>query len=518
MARDFKIGTTTPSSIKVGTSAVNLVKFSNEGYVWARPIGTITYTKDENIKSVSVSRLGKCGDSASSSGSSSTNTLSSWARYGDYLTFTATVADTSNTTETQTTTGYQTTSEPVTEYRTISEDISDSRTVKTRPRETRSTSWGISQTSSTTGSTYESGAGSWYIAFNGNGANVGYMDNLYGTTNTRRDGTYTQPTIRYGTHYADQYQDHDHYSYQSNSGTRYYYQKCSGTRYYYQSRTVYQDRTKTRTYAIKEWSGAASGTSASASVYNITANTTVGVTGKYTDTYTDWADYDYGSWSTYKTADDLGQWITYDTKDEWVGWKETGTDDNNYSGWNESSGWDSWGDWQNNGSAYNNNDWGGWYTTGYNAITLPEPVYALYYHQFDYWSMGSTSGAAVSAGETYSSGTTTAYAHWSNRGLVGNSSRVKLSESSDVVDNVYLYLYAGGFEITASYLELWNTSGCITSLMNTTLTTIKAGRSKTFYNWSGDWPGSSMMDTAWARVKISTTSGTTAWIYLPTSF
>lgn len=236
MARDFKITGVTPSSITVGTDTVNLVEFSDQGVIWARPLSSLSVTKDSNIKSVSISKTSQTGATDSATQTAATASYSDWLKYGDSVTFTATPADNAVTRETQTVTGTRTTSEAISDSKTTSEGISDSRTttgpisdsqtVKTDTtgyqtvtsattcyRTVKGTtggevgyqttsSWGDWDSRTVSSSTYHTGTGSWSVSFNGNGASYGSTSSVSGSSNTREDGTHYSSQKYRGTRYS----------------------------------------------------------------------------------------------------------------------------------------------------------------------------------------------------------------------------------------------------------------------------------------------------------------------------
>lgn len=586
--RDFTIGGVRPSAITIGNSQVNTVEFSNQGVVWARPLSTLSVTKDANIKNITISKTSLTGATDSVTVTNATATYSDWLNYGDNVTFTATPADNAVTRETQTVTGTRTTSEAISDSRTTSEGISDSRTTTGPISDTQTVTSGTTGyqtvTSATTGyqtvtsgttgyqtvtsgvtdyrtetsGTYQTGSGSWSISFNANGAPYGSTSSVSGSSNTRRDGTHysyqsrsgtrysyqSRPGTHYsyqsrpGTHYSYQSRPGTHYSYQSRTGTRtynqsrtgtrYYDQSRSGTRYYDQSRDVYQERNKTRAFSLDAWSGAVSGSTTSVTLTNaILDSISESVSGKYSDSYSAWSDYDYGDWQTDATRDDWGdwttdqtrdswgEWTTNSTSDSWNAWTETGSEDKDWGSWSEYSSEDgNWGSWSEYSSADGNwgswseyssdtswggwseykaedGNWGGWYTASYNAITLPSSGYRRPLYQFDYWSMGSTSGAAVSPGSSYSGGTTTAYAHWSEDPNFTSSSVVRIYEDTEAggISGVYADLYrkGSGSSVSLQTFGFYSVDGTLVAswcpAKNSRSISMAPGASRTVSTW-----------------------------------
>ena len=473
MAREFKVGGTRPSSIKVGTSVVNLVKFSNEGYVWAKPLTMACYINDSGIKNVSISRSGVCGDSASSTLTASSNTLAGWLRYNDNLTFAATLADPKNKRETRTINGAKTETVDVTDSQTLTTPTSDSRTVteqidtgyqtvyKRTDRDTQTTGWNVYENSSRIYDNRNAVASTYTVYFHGNGSNYQHGQPAAKQGNIYQPQSRTIATQRYYYHtsYQERYRTVDSNQsrpkyinyYQSRSGTIYTYQSRSGKRMDTYSRKVYQERTKTTTYSMDTWDGDLATSSSTASLTGITKDIAVSVNSTSSDSYTSWADYDYGSWTltgqttdwgewkTDSTRTDWGDWVTNSTEEWWGDWTEYSETVHDWGGWSEYSGsdgsWSGWydvgspGDWWNNGSQWNE------------TISLAGAYVRFFYH-FDYWSMGSTSGAAIPAGGSYSGGTTTAYAHWSEDEWIHNSTELLYTEDSTTgeIDGLTLYV------------------------------------------------------------------------------
>lgn len=252
---------------------------------------------------------------------------------------------------------------------------------------------------------------------------------------------------------------------------------------------------------MDSWTGAVTGSTASVTLNNAIADLiSETAAGSYSDSYSAWSDYDYGEWQTDATRDDWGEWTIVDTRDSWGewttnstsdswnGWTETGSEDKDWGTWSEYSSEDKdsgswteyssevkdWGDWSEYDSSYDASwtevsawdSWSGsWYTTSYNAITLPSNGFRRPLYQFDYWSMGSTSGAAVSPGNSYSGGTTTAYAHWSEDPNFTSSSRVRIYEDTEAggITGVYADLYrkGSGSSVTLLTFDFYNSSGTL---------------------------------------------------------
>lgn len=496
-ARDFKINGVTPSAITVGGSTVNLVSFSNQGYVWARPLSTFSVARDSNIKSISISKTSVTAATDSASTTDSSKAYSNWLLYGDSVTVTATKKDT----------------EQAPDYRTLAWDSSPRPSTRTIDNGTTygtnttsraiDTSWTTSTSrENTNGSNNDSRtetdsgtdsrtvtSGGYTLSFNGNGNEYGSQSSINGSQYQPQIGD--KQYTKYGTKVYSQPGTVHHYK----KGTHYDYYRRDGTNKIDQSRDVYQSRTLTTTYSVSGWSGSASSSTDTVTITAYSDSISESVTGSNSTSASEWSTYDYGSWHDYNYWTDWGDWYLTGSEDVWNSSEESGYP---WTEWNTNTG--SWSyirtdwtgprnyigtvNWRNNGSAYNG------------SITIPSCNYIRRYYNFDYWSIGSTSGAAKWPGDSYDSGTSTAYVHWSENAWVSNSSRILVYEDTSSgtfeLDLELKNRKSGGDwynTIIPTRITVYTSSGSVlfdgrpSGWSSGSYTPVGGGQTKYVYNW-----------------------------------
>ena len=407
MSRDFRIGTSTPSSITVGGSTCDLVKIGND-YVWARPLSnnTIQVQTDSNISSATFQAMHVTGDSFTNTMVPGiTVNLSSGCKFNDNFHLTVTVPDNYYDNWEYRDVVVSTSSTPVTTKDT------DNPQYKAQDNETRTVDGGYRYFHQNTPQYDQETTDTErkYLYFDANTSAGGSgLGNVYSPQN----GPYR--TIKY---------KHVRYRDDTYRVPQKLVQHRSVTDVHYRNKTVtttvttyaHQRRRKKHTFSpFWKWANSSSGPWTDVSGNTLDFTSVQGDKYIMTNTGTsefydpDWSEYgdrwtDTSSNTTYSDYyydhTDKGSWVDdYYYDDGFAVLDHAGE----WGSWQDASGYPSYGNWQSV-TLQTNTPTGKDFWSGSTHI----------WYTFDYWSLNSTSGAAYSPGQTYSTiANATFYAHW----------------------------------------------------------------------------------------------------------